>query len=201
MFPSLFSSLPIHAREGIPAIDLDALPQDWRPASISAKTTDNSLARFLLAFIWKQGDFDKVKHVLAGFVGTEDTSAVVLRQFGRHLKSPLMQPIFDQHTARHTMLYSRPFDDTTTFSQYRRLFGRGRGLIPSTQVALTKPARLCEFQTWWMDKLGNEINGRLPPMTRAAERGEAILWADRIMFSLGKASVMVLPRTVDGAAS
>jgi len=98
---------------GVQAIDLAALQEDWQPASISTKITDNSLARFLLAFIWKQGDFDKVKHVLAGFVGTDGTSAVVLRQFGRHLKSPLMQPIFDQRTARHIMLYSR-FGDTTT---------------------------------------------------------------------------------------
>src|SRR6266404_4977148 len=30
MFPSLFSRLPIHAREGVPAIDLDALPKDWQ---------------------------------------------------------------------------------------------------------------------------------------------------------------------------
>jgi hypothetical protein len=194
MFPSLFTELPIHPRAGLPGISSADLPHEWNLSSISPLIAENPLARFLLAFIWKQGDFDKLKYLLAGFHGRSGNGAVVLRQFGRHLACPLEEPIFDQHTSRHVMLYDR-LGAQTSFQAYRDFFGRKHGLIPMTQVPLTKAKRLEEFLLWWKSKLGDTPHGRLP--TNPGERGEAILWADRIMFTLGKAASLVPPASGD----
>jgi hypothetical protein len=73
---------------------------------LSAKNIDdlNPLGHALLAFVWKQGDLQSFGHLVEGLTGSKRIRAplepAVMFQFGKHLRSPLSEPIFDQHTFR-----------------------------------------------------------------------------------------------------
>ena len=63
------------------------------------------LTKLLYALSWKQGDINKINHVIRGILNSdnedkEGSSGPVLFQFGRHLAQPHAEPIIDQHVIR-----------------------------------------------------------------------------------------------------
>ncbi len=68
---------------------------------------NNTLAKLLYAVLWKQGDAQKIRHIISGINQSKNTSyqnAVVFYQFGRYL-SHTTEPIIDQHVLRAYGVY------------------------------------------------------------------------------------------------
>jgi hypothetical protein len=172
-FPAL-KDLGIDLKPAKAAVSESFLPEAWEPALVKENVADNPLAQFLLAYIWKLGKFPEVSNVMAGYrtpaaqdEGQVDENAVVMRQFGRHLASPSIEPIYDQHTARFLkihegMLLSPP----SLFTD----------LLASSVDQLSSMADRERYVAWWRASI---LAGMAP---------DDQLWADRIMFSLGKAA-------------
>jgi hypothetical protein len=189
-YSSLFGELPVHANKELVEIDLKNIPKNWNKKSVSRAARGSDIARLLLAFVWKQGDFDKVKHVLAGLRSPSRcdlTDATVLRQFGRHLAQPLRMPIFDQHTSRQFLVYAK-LTPTTQYEDFKLLFGGRKGLIPTTPQPLRSKERCRAFIEWWDKSLMSRDSVR---QQSARSKANIVLWSDRIMFSLGKAAAIL----------
>jgi len=179
-FPSLYSEIPLAG-----SIDSTRLPTSWAPPAglnlRDAVLTD--LERLLIAYVWKRGELWMISHVLAGLRDQEsfdcldpaadDDEPAVMVQFGRHLAKPLEEPIFDQHTARHMFAcnYLNERDDAC-LEQFE----------PARAAQLTSRQNCQLYRNWWRAKL-------LAPLTQSRQTTlqADLLWADRIMFSLGKA--------------
>jgi hypothetical protein len=189
-YPSLFSGLRI--LEGGKGLSTADLPVTWTPGEIAKLREADPLVAFLIAFIWKQGDFNKVNHVLEGIRAPAKSptgESVVLRQFGRHLAQPLMHPIFDQHTNRARYLFdavgrmSPKVPDALQFEKNCR--GREYTVLFEKNAA-SNSTDLDEYTSWWTKR----VEPRLP--SPEAECTEAIQWVDRWLFSLGKEAKTVL---------
>jgi hypothetical protein len=189
MFPSLFSALPVIARAKLKPIDYSSLPSNWEDtAQVTKAVMGSDIARLLLAFIWKQGDFLKVKHIIAGIRDGKNCdlgNATVHRQFGKHIADPLRNPIFDQHTSRHHLVIDR-IERSTSYTDFQAMFGRARALIPTSESALTETKRCVAYVEWWTRSFHAAISN-----CDSVEAGNVVLWSDRIMFSLGKAAELV----------
>jgi hypothetical protein len=62
----------------------------------------DALTKLLYAIVWKNGDLDKICHIINGIDGIQDNefeSGFVFRQFGRFLENK-SEPIIDQHVIR-----------------------------------------------------------------------------------------------------
>lgn len=182
-YPSLFSDLPIlNGERGLSAA---GLPQDWPPDDIAERLQRNPLAKLLVAFIWKQRDYLKVKRMLAGLLNPDEMPTeepVVLHQFGRHLANPLEYPIFDQHTNRAYRLLRWTCPDETS-AEDRSSFITARTKDERNMLrgkTGPKSPDLKEYLAWW----NTDIKSRLPPPE--SDRAEAILWTDRWLYSIGK---------------
>lgn len=127
------------------------------------------LERLLIATIWKNGDVQKVRHIVDGLgLGSnvtldEKTKGPVFKQFGRHLADPDRQPIADQHTLR----------------AYRMLTSND----PSDKAHLKDTSSGYEIQQYvdWVQKLAGADLSR--------DRLHAF---DKSMFALGSATKYVL---------
>jgi hypothetical protein len=97
--------------------------------------------------------------------GRIDENAVVMRQFGRHLASPAVEPIFDQHTVRFFKIYTG-MSDPVSFMD----------LLAANVDQPSTMADRREYVSWWK---GTSLANK-PALDQ--------VWADRIMFSLGKAA-------------
>lgn len=62
---------------------------------------ESATTQLLYAFLWKQGDLQKVKYIVQGINGNEPVpdSGMVLYYFGKHLADK-KHPIIDQHVIR-----------------------------------------------------------------------------------------------------
>jgi len=177
-FPPLFGDLPL-AQNIQPA----ALPSEWAAplGPELQKFIRTDLERLLIAYIWKRGELWRISHVLAGLRGAEaphdpvdatnDDSPAVMLQLGRHLAKPLEEPIFDQHTARQMLIYERlkKSDGLKNFE-------------PRRAAQLTSQESCRNYRQWWRKHIRAQLEGLAPKSLESA-----LLWADRIMFSLGKA--------------
>lgn len=124
VYPSLFEDLLVLGEAR--ALEAASLPSRWDLSHVN-RCLESQLNKLLLAFIWKQGDFNKVESVLLGIQSvasqslancarddveeqmdsdSRGNSPAVMYQFGRHLADPLNEPIFDQHTYRAYRLLS-----------------------------------------------------------------------------------------------
>lgn len=180
-YPSLFDGLNILGEDGTP--NWEGLPNEWSLEDINENIKDNPLAKLLLAYIWKQGEYPRVALVLNAINGREPPeNPAVMPQFGMHLKAPLSNPIFDQHTSRQMLLLDK-IEVCENVEKFKELFGRSNG-IPIEDSALNDNFHRDKYLDWW----GSYIEKRLPTRDFPRERGKAILWSDRLMFSLGKAA-------------
>ena len=66
-----------------------------------AISSQSALSQLLYSFLWKQGDIQKLKHIVNGFRNEEpiSDSGIVLHYFGKHLADN-RNPIIDQHVIR-----------------------------------------------------------------------------------------------------
>jgi len=189
-FPSLFDELPILER-GAKIPPIDPLQIIWNKEWLDRNVRDD-VARLLLAFIWKQGDFQKAELVLAGLSGKPLTlNGAVMHQFGKHLADPYVNPIFDQHTSRHRLLFAAFQKSVAGMSLegFHKLFGRKR--IPRTDQILGNKQHLESYLAWWLDTIENCLPQMVNRDSDASERGKAVLWSDRTMFALGKAGKLL----------
>jgi len=189
LFPSLFDRLPILER-GTEIAGINPEGIIWNEHWLDSNLREDDIGRLLLAFIWKQGDYQKVEHVLAGLRGNPlGDRGAVMYQFGRHLANPYENPIFDQHTSRHRLVFmelAKQGEGRMTVDQFGKLFG-GRGQIPTTEAVLGNKKYLSHYLRWWRDT----VERKLPDLTSKRARGQGVLWSDRIMFTLGKAAKAV----------
>lgn len=183
-YPSLLFELPIH----LPPWNEIDLPADWSTKEIRSaleKRSNDPLIRLLLAFVWKQGDFKTVSHLLRGLKAAGDTEmpkggGVVMWQFGRHLADPKTEPIFDQHTSRAHMLLTR-LDHWKDSNNFLTAFG-GQDGIPTVDSNLNDVERLKSYKRWWRSTVQDRCTAN------EHEQLEAVFFFDRLMFSMGKAA-------------
>jgi hypothetical protein len=200
VFPSLFEEGLGVLREGIglqPPMSLEKWDVD-----AAREHVKDPVARLLLAVLWKNGDFQKVRLVLAGMreIQTADDAdppdmdsddrqngedrpsetRSVFMQFGRHLAHPRTTPIFDQHTARAMMLLRR-WDHWKCIETFRRLFDGDAPSIPRKAERLTTSHACQEYLQWWS---GN-VEVRLPEES-SKDRLNGMLVSDRLLFGLGR---------------
>jgi hypothetical protein len=154
-----------------------AAPPAWQtPAELLAiAAADSPLAQFLAAYIWKKGEFDRVKLVRAGLTAAAGdtlppdggTDAAVMWEFGRHLARPDTAPIFDQHTYR----------------AFRRLHAlRGQGALAPAIRHNEVPGRmhLKAYLDWWQAAVFDRV-------VADDSRADTLYRIDLLLYSLGKA--------------
>jgi hypothetical protein len=181
-FPSLHGELPLAGN-----INRSKLPLRWNLKALN-DSTSTDLERLLLAYIWKRGELWRVQHVLAGLRDNSngslrgssddvdeksDDGPAVMWQFGKHLANPKAEPIFDQHTSRHRVIYE--------------WLAEGHELVQLADVSrlekLTTRMQCKNYVRWWR----NTIEQKVKKSDEREKPADALLWADRIMFALGKA--------------
>jgi hypothetical protein len=197
-FPSLRDRLPLAGR-----IKRKNIPAHWNLETLPTSVTTD-LERLLLAYIWKRGELRRVKHVLAGLDDDEGRSLpksseendedkgqdgpAVMWQFGRHLAKPDAQPIFDQHTSRHRIIF--------------KWLEEGRNLEELPEVIrlnkLTTRDKCREYIEWWRKSVLRKVERNVA--RRIELRPAALLWADRIMFALGKAGAYKAKKSTEELA-
>ena len=122
---------------------------------------NNTLAKILYAYIWKQGGHEKIHHIIEGLNNVElenKRSAFVFTQFGRSLRN-INEPIIDQHVIRAFKFYKTEYKDFKFNS------------IKKGQLDLVD-----EYKEW-LRKKTEQINGN--PM-------EIISKIDDILFCIGR---------------
>ena len=95
----------------------------------SAISQFNTLSRLLLAVLWKNGHFYRVKHLVDGItedIKSESEQGLIFRQFGRSL-CQLQEPIIDQHVLRAFKSFSARKDvnelnEENLMEEYRHWF-------------------------------------------------------------------------------
>ena len=89
--------------------DIKKLKQDnilTNDLNIRRIPVDDVLAKLLYAVLWKQGDLQKVRHIIEGICGESvDGNTITFYQFGRHLANAPEEPIIDQHAIRAFEVY------------------------------------------------------------------------------------------------
>jgi hypothetical protein len=172
LFPSLNDDLPLAGN--LRAADL---PVAWDSTADVQDAATTPLEKLLVAFLWKQGDLWKFERLLDGIrdvpVALGDSDRAVMDQFGRHLRDPLNEPIFDQHTARHMDAMNHLVDPGSTLETFQ---GTAEHLLGREQARRN-------YKTWWSRVVMPAIANR----NRDEDQAKAMLFADRTMFSLGKA--------------
>jgi hypothetical protein len=175
-------------------------------AHLSAKDIDdlNPLGRALLAFVWKQGDLQTFGHLVEGLIGSkrvrEPLESAVMFQFGRHLRSPLSEPIFDQHTFRAFELLRGNVPRFKTFP--RR--ASSACLVPTSEVLADrsfapKMQDQINYIKWWRATIQPKIrSGSSNSPSRRLEATGVMLWADRCLFSLGKYAKPLVAKRAGG---
>ncbi len=115
--------------------------------------------KLLYAFLWKQGDLSKVRHIIEGISGStslnDKRSGIVFHQFGKHL-SDNEEPIIDINVLRAFAVYTET----------------QRGLTKSGISQSSEGAKLVEAYIQWFKKVANTPERRF--------------MIDRIMFAIGK---------------
>lgn len=100
--------------EKYPRIEFNIQPDEVRMlltnGKIDQKKISDPLTKLLYAMAWKQGDLNKIKHIINGILHTEDNTksqenALVFYQFGKHLTKSNGEPIIDQHVLRAFSVY------------------------------------------------------------------------------------------------
>jgi hypothetical protein len=184
-FPSLHDSLPLAGK-----ISRKTLPKEWNLETLRTSVRTD-LERLLLAYIWKRGELFRLEHVLAGLDDDErklaresleekseergEEGPAVMWQFGRHLAKPYAQPIFDQHTSRHRIIFEWLKDEPNL--EKLRAADRLNKLTTRDQCQ--------RYLKWWKLNVLSRVDRNVA--NRVESRPNALLWADRIMFALGKA--------------
>lgn len=104
-------NLPAHyPSDKYPKLTIQISPDEVADFNLERvlENIDNQLtgpfAKLLYALAWKNGDLQKIKHIVSGIhAKPEDeltNDALVFKQFGKHLANRETEPIVDQHILR-----------------------------------------------------------------------------------------------------
>jgi hypothetical protein len=107
-YPELQLELTV---EDIGSLMADKLDEDLRLHADLSDRLETPLEKLLYALVWKNGDLQKVAHIVKGAADVRPTSLTngpgqVFRQFGRHL-ADRSESIVDQHVLRAFELYEQ----------------------------------------------------------------------------------------------
>lgn len=139
-------------------------------ADLSAKL-ETPLEKLLYALAWKNGDLQKVGHIIKGATDVGSTSlsngpGQVFRQFGRHLAGP-KEPIVDQHVLRAFELYKQPNE------------------APPAKVSAIRKKISWDGDVVWIECYKNWLAGQFTEDKRS-EPG-FVVNIDMVLFALGRA--------------
>ncbi|VVN34746.1 hypothetical protein PS662_05089 [Pseudomonas fluorescens] len=139
-------------------------------ADLSARL-ETPLEKLLYALVWKNGDLQKVAHIIKGAADVRPTSLIngpgqVFRQFGRHL-ADRSESIVDQHVLRAFELYEQiDTPDSATVKAKRK------------KINWDKDVACIERYKGWLSK---HFKGR-----QDSEPG-FVVNIDMVLFALGRA--------------
>lgn len=124
-----------------------------------AISNQSALSQLLYSFLWKQGDIQKIKHIVNGFRNEEplSDSGIVLHYFGKHLADNT-NPIIDQHVIR---AYA---------------FIRGLGNVNEDRLSKKNKPNISAYIHWFKNDLPDFVK----------ESSENRYLVDQIMYAIGK---------------
>lgn len=159
-----------------------------RLKKVNVITSENKLAQFgshdplvklLYAVLWKKGDLKKLTSIIEGILSEKDEdrdSALVFFQFGRHLASPLSEPIVDQHVIRAFALYEAsknryPKKDaqniTSLTKKHNSLIKNYKGWL---RQSLTAELRSCKDYAYHVDRVLFAVGRSLKDKAKKARK-------------------------------
>ena len=127
------------------------------------------LEKLLYAFLWKQGDLLKIKHIVQGIMSEEmlddlntKEDGLVFYNFGKSIRTGSQDPIVDQHVLRAFSLYQR------------ELYGDSF----DTKLSKLKHKKdlIAAYKKWFFDNFSQ----------RVSEDPSFKYHLDRILYALGK---------------
>lgn len=137
---------------------------------ISSRIKD-PLTKLLFATVWKNGDLQKIKHIIQGIVDqgsekNEQESALVFYQFGKHLTKESGEPIVDQHVIRAFAVYNcKEGQDPTS-------------LLKISTLNKNHIEHIVEYKKWMLsDQIHDELKSD----------PDYCYEIDKLLFALGKA--------------
>lgn len=135
-------------------------------AETISERIEDPLAKILYALAWKNGDLQKIKHIVNGISNTSNeiyaaTDAIVFKQFGLHLANKQEEPIIDQHILRAFALYQNTNLSLETKIRKQTIF---------------KNWSLVEAYKLWLNKLPIEVR----------KHPDGFYLIDQLLFSLRK---------------
>ncbi|MFZ1530510.1 MAG: hypothetical protein WAT19_17280 [Ferruginibacter sp.] len=122
----------------------------------------DTLGKILYALAWKNGDLQKIKHIIKGILAKEEDeteNAVVFVQFGKYLSGNPVEPIVDQHVLRAFDLYQNRNTPNIIedYSSINLVTKKHVGLITEYKIwlntALTKELRQLPDYRYHVDKV------------------------------------------------
>ncbi|MBW8683284.1 hypothetical protein [Chitinophaga rhizophila] len=136
--------------------------------SLKDTTHFTTTEKLLYALVWKNGDLQKLKHIINGILADADNDiaeAVVFNQFGRYLSGRVHEPIIDQHVLRAFGVYMYR-TDVLAVERYRRM----------TIVTKNEGDLIKRYKHW----ISNELD------TSLMAQQEYNVHVDKILFGLGR---------------
>lgn len=129
------------------------------------------LEKLLYSVLWKQGDLNKERHIIAGVKGGEvSDEGVVFNYFGRHLNNKI-EPIIDQHVIRAFRMKSLESDDKTVRSIRVKDFSASKNAVKAKH-------ELIKNYLDWHKKLRDTYPEKV--------RADFTYHLDLLLFGLGK---------------
>ncbi len=136
--------------------------------SISIEVSNNlsdPFAKLLYAMAWKNGDLEKMKHIVKGIMESnlpvfDQEHALVFYQFGKYLTKSTGHPIIDQHVIRAFGVYksSESNDHVSLYRKMQTLNKSHKGIIQEyiswiNSDVLSQNLRKQPDYTYFIDKL------------------------------------------------
>ena len=124
----------------------------------------STIEKLLLAMVWKNGDLNKIKHIVSGIEDTclKETKAKVFTQYGKHLRNP-EEPIIDQHVLRAFKYFGKELCE----DKVRK----------SVTIKKSDVTYINEYKVWV-----NELSYNIDPKNLR----EIMREIDKLMFVIGK---------------
>lgn len=154
--------------EDVNELELD---DDFSTKDLMGKVDENSaLTKLLFAMAWKNGDLQKLKHIINGIKGEKDETqknALVFYQFGKFLTKDNGEPIIDQHVLRAFGMYmAQQKPDKFKSSEYKNL----------TTITHKHRDLIEEYKEWLQSGLTEELKNE----------PDYVYHVDQVLFAMGK---------------
>lgn len=152
----------------------DKVDEDLRLHADLSGRLETPLEKLLYALTWKNGDLQKVGHIIKGAKDALPTSlnkgpGQVFRQFGRHLADS-SEPIVDQHVLRAFQLY--------------KLHEETKTPAPDAVTAIRKKINW-DNEVFWIEHYKTWLNEHFGER-KCAEK-KFVVNIDMVLFALGRA--------------